>query len=70
MPRKHLKLAATVGLSLSVIGCGNTLERIARVGQEPQMAAIENPTASELYKPVSLPKLTSLFDPTPAALNR
>jgi flagellar L-ring protein FlgH len=62
MPRKYFKLAATVGLSLSVIGCGNTLERIARVGQEPSMSPIENPKASELYQPVSLPMPEPMSD--------
>lgn len=64
MSRKHLQVAATIGLSLSVIGCGNTLERIARAGQEPSMSPIENPNASELYKPVSLPM------PDPLSENR
>ena len=66
MPRKptskYIKAAATVGLSLSVIGCGNTLERIARVGQEPSMSPIENPKASELYQPVSLPMPEPMSD--------
>jgi flagellar L-ring protein precursor FlgH len=71
MSRKHLKIAATVGLSLSVIGCGNTLERIARVGSEPPLAEIENPTASELYQPVSLPMPDPLTDSRqPASLWR
>ena len=69
--RKHLQLAATVGLSLTVIGCGNTLERIARVGNEPPMSPIENPNASELYKPVSLPMPDPLTDTRqPASLWR
>lgn len=62
MPRNHLRLAATIGLSLSVIGCGNTLERIARVGEEPPLSPIENPRASELYQPVSLPMPDPLGD--------
>jgi flagellar L-ring protein precursor FlgH len=71
MTRNYLKLAATVGLSLSVIGCGNTLERIARVGKEPPMSEIENPTASELYKPVSLPMPDPMTDSRqPASLWR
>ena len=55
MIRKHLRLAATIGLSLTVVGCGNALERISRVGDVPPLSPIENPTASELYQPVSLP---------------
>ncbi|WP_119301937.1 flagellar basal body L-ring protein FlgH [Dongia deserti] len=55
MIRKHLQLVVTIGLSLTVIGCGNTLERISRVGDRPPLSPIENPNASELYQPVSLP---------------
>ena len=62
MSRNHLRLAATIGLSLTVIGCGNTLERIARVGEEPPLSPIENPRASELYQPVSLPMPEPLSD--------
>jgi flagellar L-ring protein precursor FlgH len=62
MPRTYLRLAATIGLSLTVIGCGNTLERIARVGEEPPLSPIENPRASELYQPVSLPMPDPLSD--------
>lgn len=55
MSRKHLSAAATLGLSLAIAGCGNSLERIARVGQEPALSPIDNPNAQDLYKPVSLP---------------
>ena len=62
MPRTYLRLAATIGLSLTVIGCGNTLERIARVGEEPALSPIENPTAQTAYQPVSLPMPDPLSD--------
>jgi flagellar L-ring protein FlgH len=62
MIRKQLQLAATIGLSLSVAGCGNALERIARVGNVPPLSPIENPTASELYQPVSLPMPEPMTD--------
>ena len=55
MSKKYLRAAATIGLALSVVGCGNTLERIARVGEEPALSPIENPTAQTAYQPVSLP---------------
>ena len=55
MSRKFLGAAATLGLSLAIAGCGNTLERIARAGQEPPLSPIENPNAQTLYQPVSLP---------------
>jgi flagellar L-ring protein precursor FlgH len=62
MPRTYLRLAVTIGLSFTVIGCGNTLERISRVGEEPPLSPIENPRASELYQPVSLPMPDPLSD--------
>ena len=52
----------TLGLALSVVGCGNTLERIARVGEEPPLSPIENPTAQTAYRPVSLPMPEPLPD--------
>jgi flagellar L-ring protein precursor FlgH len=71
MSRHYLRLAATIGLSLTIIGCGNTLERIARVGEEPPLSPIENPRAHELYQPVSLPMPEPLTDARqPASLWR
>ncbi|MGH6891269.1 MAG: flagellar basal body L-ring protein FlgH [Dongiaceae bacterium] len=55
MSSRYLRVAATLGLSLSIVGCGNTLERIARAGEEPPLSPIENPTAQDAYRPVSLP---------------
>src|SRR5262249_30623738 len=55
MSRNYLRVAATVGLSLTIVGCGNTLERIARAGRDPRLPRIETPTAQALYQPVSLP---------------
>jgi flagellar L-ring protein precursor FlgH len=55
MPRKTLHTFTAIGLALGLAGCGNTLERIARVGEEPDLAPIENPTAQTAYRPVSLP---------------
>lgn len=62
MSRKTLNAFATLGLALSLAGCGNTLERIARVGEEPPMSPIENPTAQTAYRPVSLPMPEPLPD--------
>lgn len=36
-------------------GCGNTLDRLERVGKEPEMAKIENPILKKEYQPVSMP---------------
>jgi flagellar L-ring protein precursor FlgH len=55
MSRIYLRAAAPIALSLAIAGCGNTLERIARAGQEPPLSPIENPKAQTLYQPVSLP---------------
>jgi len=62
MSKSYLRAAAILGLSLSVVGCGNTLERIARVGEEPPLSPIENATAQTAYKPVSLPMPAPLTD--------
>ncbi|MEQ8604435.1 MAG: flagellar basal body L-ring protein FlgH [Marivibrio sp.] len=43
---------ATIALSL---GACNTLERLTKVGEEPGMAEIANPTHQPGYKPVSMP---------------
>lgn len=59
---RYLRAAATFGLSLTVTACGNTLERIARVGEEPALSPIENPNAQMVYKPVSLPMPEPLPD--------
>jgi flagellar L-ring protein precursor FlgH len=55
MSKNALSAVAALGLALSLTGCGNTLERIARVGEEPPLSPIENPTAQTAYRPVSLP---------------
>lgn len=62
MKRKTLTALASLGLALSLTGCGNTLERIARVGEEPPLDEIENPTAQTGYRPVSLPMPEPLPD--------
>jgi flagellar L-ring protein precursor FlgH len=48
-------LATSLGVSLSLGGCGNAIDRITRIGEEPPMKDIENPTAQANYHPVSLP---------------
>lgn len=49
-----LKLTAAICALLSLSACGS-LDRLANVGQPPQMTAIENPVTQPEYKPVSLP---------------
>jgi flagellar L-ring protein precursor FlgH len=48
-------LATGLGMSLTLSGCGNAIDRISRIGEEPPMKDIENPTAQANYHPVSLP---------------
>ncbi len=43
---------------LALGGCASTFERLANVGQAPELAAIENPVEQAAYQPVSLPMPT------------
>jgi flagellar L-ring protein precursor FlgH len=44
-----------IAFLLSLTACGTTMDRLNRVGQDPKMAAIENPIAKSDYKPVTMP---------------
>ena len=60
LPRgNRLTRAALLAGSLSLVtllsGCGNAIDRVSRLGEEPPMAGIDNPNAQANYKPVSLP---------------
>ncbi len=48
------RLLAVGALALGLGAC-NTLERLTKVGEEPGMTAIDNPTHQPGYKPVSMP---------------
>lgn len=52
---KTALLATGLSLVTLLSGCGNVVDRVSRIGEEPPMAAIQNPTAQPGYKPVSLP---------------
>lgn len=52
---KAALLATSLSLVTLLSGCGNALDRVSRIGEEPPMAGIDNPTAQANYKPVSLP---------------
>ena len=60
MPRSHAAypirrlVVAAVG-ALALGGCGATIERVAAIGVEPELAPIENPVSRPDYRPVSLP---------------
>jgi flagellar L-ring protein precursor FlgH len=51
-----------IAASIFVCGCGSTLERISRIGEEPQLSSVENPTMQPNYQPVSLPMPDALPD--------
>ena len=53
-----------VALSASLAGCA-ALDRLANVGEQPPLSAIENPTTQPGYKPVQMPMPT----PQPASYN-
>ncbi len=44
--------------STMLAGCGDTLDRLDQVGKQPKLTAIEDPTAQQGYKPVSMPMPT------------
>ncbi len=50
-----LSRLALVGALALGLGACNTLERLSKVGEEPRMSAIENPTNQRDYKPVTMP---------------
>lgn len=47
-------LAFTASLALSLGAC-STVERLSRVGEQPEFAALENPTQQKDYQPVVMP---------------
>lgn len=59
---KSLATLALIGLQLG--GCA-ALERIANIGEQPRLSAIENPVAAPGYKPVQMP----MPMPQPASYN-
>jgi flagellar L-ring protein precursor FlgH len=58
------KIAAIVLISSMSGGCAY-LDRLAHVGQEPKLSAVDNPTAQRGYKPVTMP----MPEPIPASYN-
>jgi len=67
MSRSRRIVSTTVFLTAAgcfVSGC-SSLERLAAIGEQPKLSAIDNPTTQAGYKPVSLPMPT----PTPATYN-
>jgi flagellar L-ring protein precursor FlgH len=48
------KMAAVLAVTTLLAGC-STLDRLASVGQEPKLSAIQDPTAQPGYRPVVMP---------------
>lgn len=63
----HRSLAVTMTL-MSMLsagmlsGCGNMIDRVAGIGNEPKMDPIENPQNDPNYQPVSLPMPSPMAD--------
>ncbi len=53
-----LVVAVPLVLAPWLAGCDTTLDRLNAVGQQPKLAAIEDPTTKPGYRPVSLPMPT------------
>ncbi|HEY9567637.1 MAG TPA: flagellar basal body L-ring protein FlgH [Thalassobaculum sp.] len=47
-------LLATLAVAAALSGCG-TIDRLANIGQAPEMSRIEDPTRGAGYQPVSMP---------------
>jgi flagellar L-ring protein precursor FlgH len=62
--RPVLALMSILALAPLAGGC-SAIDRLAKVGEKPKLAAIENPTAKPGYKPVQMPMPT----PQPASYN-
>ncbi|MBL8572352.1 MAG: flagellar basal body L-ring protein FlgH [Hyphomicrobiaceae bacterium] len=54
MTRSILSLALILGLGFALGGC-SIADRLDKLGKQPSLSAIEDPTASAGYRPVSLP---------------
>jgi len=55
MSKRHAPRLLSLGvLALSLAGCG-AADRLANVGKQPSLSAIENPTTQPGYKPVQMP---------------
>lgn len=62
MPVNHIQISmrrlalvtGLIGATAMLSGC-NAMKRLSEVGEAPKLSAIDNPTQSETYRPVSLP---------------
>jgi len=64
------KLTACLLAATALAGC-NTVERLSRVGQAPEISPITNPTSHKDYRPVSMPMPTpQILEPAANSLWR
>ncbi len=65
MPNSHTRsLMSSIALAALVAGCG-TADKLANVGQQPALNAIQDPTTTPGYRPVQMP----MPDPVQAHYN-
>ena len=50
-----IKVSISAALMLTLTGCGNMSDRIANIGQPPEMTRISNPVEQAGYQPVTIP---------------
>jgi flagellar L-ring protein precursor FlgH len=53
--RRTFSLVAVLATALTLSACGNTMERLSRVGEAPSMAKVQNPAKIANDKPVDMP---------------
>src|SRR3954470_17233210 len=63
--KPHLPAALPVALLSILLGSCSALDRLKNIGEQPSLAAIENPVAQPGYKPVQMP----MPAPQPAIFN-
>jgi flagellar L-ring protein precursor FlgH len=61
--KPRLVSVLTVAFTASSLGACSTMDRLAAIGEQPALTAIENPTTQAGYKPVQMPMPT----PQPAS---
>jgi flagellar L-ring protein precursor FlgH len=61
----QLRAASSLMVLASLAGGCSSLDRIKNIGEQPALAAIENPTTKPGYQPVHMP----MPEPTPAVYN-
>jgi flagellar L-ring protein precursor FlgH len=54
-PRNRIFLTSTSLVILVVASGCSSIDRLSQIGEQPKLAAIENPTAQPGYKPVQMP---------------